>query len=737
MTGLRFLVTGALLGSACSPALAQQAGNGQAGNGQAGNGQAGNGQAGNGPAVDDDGDEGQILVTGLRSVTRDKLAEDAIKAPQSISIVGHQLMEHQATSRLEDALKNVPGITLNAGEGAARGDTVNLRGFPAYNDIFLDGVRDAAVYTRDSFNLETLEVLKGPSAVLFGRGSTGGAINQVSKAPTLAPLWSATVVGGTNSLIRATADVDQPIGKDAAIRINAMGEHSQVTDRDQVRNRRWGIAPSLSLGLGGRDTLTIEYLHQEQNDVPDVGIPIINGRPATVARNLDYGLVSDHFQANVNVATARYRHEFSSAVSISNTLRYADYTDTDVFNAPNFAYANSSGAPTAATPLAAVLVGRDSPSSIGHRTNLINQTDVVANFATGPVSHTLVAGLEFGREHDDTVRLVNPFGTAGETAATALLDPDPFEASVAQPGRTRAVTTAWSTAGYVIDTAHIGSKVDIIGGVRYDRFSAHYRPAALVSGVSPASLVPLDHVDTIWSPRASLVFKPTDHARFYASYGTSFDPSAEALSLSSKTANLSPVLAKSYEVGAKFDMLRGRLVATAALFRTQIDNAQVTDPDHPTQIVLAGNQRVDGLELGLSGHLTRKWEITAGYTHLNGKTLASSNAATVGKHLANVAPDAVNLWTEYEFSDQFELGIGGNYLGRRYADFAQSAALPGYVTVDAMAAWIVSRHFTVRVNVTNLFDKLAWANSYYASANENHVIPAPGRTALMTAMVKF
>lgn len=720
MSGLRVLVTGALLAGACSPALAQQSGNAPAG-----------GDDGN------DGNDGNIVVTGLRSVTRDKLSEDAAKAPQSISIVGQELMEHQATSRLEDALKNVPGITLNAGEGAARGDTVNLRGFPAYNDIFLDGIRDAAAYTRDSFNLETLEVLKGPSALLFGRGSTGGAINQVSKAPTLAPLWSATVVGGTNSMIRATADVDHPIGKDAAIRINAMGEHSQVTDRDQVRNRRWGIAPSLSVGIGGPDTLTIEYLHQEQNDVPDVGIPIINGRPADVPRNLDYGLASDRFQATVNVATARYRHEFSGAVSISNTLRYADYTDVDVFNAPNFGYFNSPGAPTAATPLASVLVGRDSPSSTGHRTDLINQTDLTANFTTGPVTHTLVAGLEFGREHDDTVRLVNPFGTASETPATPLLDPDPFEATVAQVGRTRAVTTAYSSAGYVIDTVHIGNTFDVIGGVRYDRFSAHYRPTALVSGVSASSLVPLDHVDKIWSPRASLVYKPTDHARFYASYGTSFDPSAEALSLNSKTANLAPVIARSYEVGAKFDWFHGRLVGTAALFRTQIDNAQVTDPDHPTQIMLAGNERVDGLELGLNGHLTSKWEITAGYTHLNGKTLASSNAATVGKKLANVAPDAINLWTEYEFSEHFELGVGGNYLGRRYADFAQTATLPGYVTVDAMAAWTVNRQLTLRVNVTNLFDKLAWLNSYYSSATENHVIPAPGRTALFTAGVKF
>ena len=722
MRAVRLLATGTLLGGTLAPAmaLAQHA-------------------QGNRP-IDDDGDDDtptQIVVTGVRSLTSDKIPEGAAHAPQSITVISHKTLEQQATSRLQDALKNVPGITLNAGEGSARGDSVNLRGFPAYNDFFLDGIRDAAIYSRDSFNTETIEVFKGPSAILFGRGSTGGAINQVSKAPTLAPIYAATVVGGTNSEIRATADIDQPLSDNAAIRINAMGENSGVAERDLVHNRRWGVAPSLSVGIGGPDTLTVEYLHQEQNDTPDVGIPFINGLPAPVPRSADYGLSTDRFQATVNVATAHYQHKFSDAVKISDTLRYGDYRDFDRFNAPNFGYSGSPGAPGLDTPLDQVLVGRDSPSSSDHRTNLTNQTDLTANFTTGPISHTLVAGTEFSREQDNTVRYVNPFGKPGETPATSLLDPDPHEASPVEPGKTLGITTAYETGAYLIDTVHIGQMFDVSGGVRYDRFSAHYRPTALISGVSPASLIPLDHVDNVWSPRASVVFKPNEHMRLYASYGTSFDPSAEALSLNAKTANLGPVKATSYEVGAKVDLLGGRLVSTVAIFRTQIDNAQVTDPDHPTQLVLAGNQRVDGVELGLTGHLTRKWEITAGYTYLDGKTVASTTTATVGKQLANVAHNAFNLWTEYEFSDQFELGVGGNYLGRRYADFAQQAIMPSYVLVDTMAAWNPTKRLTLRVNVNNLFNKLAWQNSYYSTAAENHVIPVPGRTALFTAAIRY
>jgi catecholate siderophore receptor len=715
---IRFLMSGILLGGALVPSIASAQ------------------QPAEDAANTTDANASPIIVTGVRSLTVDKIPEGIAHAPQSITVISHELLEHQATSRVQDALKNVPGITFNAGEGGARGDTVNLRGFPAFNDFFLDGIRDAAIYSRDSFNLESIEVLKGPSAVLFGRGSTGGVVNQVSKAPTRTPLYATTLVGGTNNEVRATADIDQPIGSNAAIRINAMGEHSEVADRDLVRNRRWGIAPSISVGIGGPDTLTIEYLHQEENDIPDVGIPFVNGRPANVSRNFDYGLATDRFKSNVDIATGRYRHEFSNAISISNTLRYADYHYFDRFNGPNFGYVGGN-APGPTTPLDQILVGRDTPSSSGHRTNLTNQTDVTANFVTGPISHTLIAGAEFGRERDNTIRYVNPFGAAGETPATPLLAPNPYEISQIEPGKSRAVTTAFSEAAYIIDTVHLGQLFDLTGGVRFDRFAAHYRPQALVAGVSAASLVPLDHVDNVWSPRASIVFNPSAHQRIYFSYGTSFDPSAEALSLNAKTANLGPVKAKSFELGAKADWLGGRIATTAALFRTEIDNAQVTDPDHPTALVLAGNQRVDGVELGVTGHLTDKWEITAGYTYLDGKTLASTNQATVGKRLANTARNAVNLWTEYEFTEHFELGFGGNYLGKRYSDFAEQAVLPSYVIVDAMGAWSANGHLTLRVNVNNLFNKLAWQNSYYASAEENHVIPAPGRTALFTAAIKY
>jgi catecholate siderophore receptor len=692
------------------------------------------------PPPDGDAATDQILVTGVRSLTSDKIPDGTFNAAQTIDVISRQVLDQQATSRLQDALRNVPGITLNAGEGAARGDTVNLRGFPAFNDFFLDGIRDAAVYTRDSFDLESIEVLKGPSAVLFGRGSTGGAINQVSKAPTLAPLYSATLVGGTNDEIRGTADVDVPISENAAVRLNAMGERSKVVDRDEVFNHRWGIAPTIAVGIGGPDTLTASFLHQEENGRPDTGIPFVDGRPAKVPRSNFYGLKSDRATADVNVGTLRYRHAFSADLAIASTTRYASYDYLNRVNSANFGYDESPGAPTPGTPLADILTGRDAPSAQGHRTNFTNQTDLTAHFATGPVSHTLVAGAEFGRERDHVIRFVNPFGAPGETPPTSLLDPDADVFAPLGDPETRIVTTAYSAAAYLNDTVHIGSHLDVTGGVRYDRFSAHYRPTELIPGDpgdDETASVPLDRVDHVVSPRAAIVYKPTDHARIYFSYGTSFDPSAEALSLNVASADLGPVKAKSFEFGTKLDWMGGRLTTTAAIFRTQINNAQITDPDHPERLVLAGNDRVQGVELGITGHLTARWEIVAGYAYLDSKTRSSSDPTTVGKQLANVARNAVNLWTEYYVTDKIEIGGGGNYLGKRYADFAEQAALPSYTLFYAMAAYTPNEHLTLRVNANNLFNKLAYQGSYYADDEENHVIPAAGRTVLFTAAFRY
>lgn len=670
----------------------------------------------------------QVTVHGIRSLLDDKLPADQLDTPQSLTVVTDKLMAEQANTRLEDALKNVPGITLNAGEGAARGDTVNLRGFSAFNDFFLDGIRDAAVYTRDSFDLQSVEVIKGPSATLFGRGSTGGAINQVSKAPFLQATDVVTANVATNSLYRMTADINQPIADTSAIRVNLMGESSAVAGRDFVHNRRWGAAPAVSFGIGMPDTLTLAYLHQQENNVPDTGIPFVNERPAPVPRESYFGLTSNSVTTHDDIFTARYKHEFSSDWMVANTLRYAHYEFSYLDDMPNF----GNNAPTAATPLDAILVGRDQPSSTGVQSNLTGQLDLTGRFTTGFIEHAVTAGFEWARQTLDLHRLVNPFNSNNNwIPKTPLLNPDPYEAMPVEGVSSVQDTVAHSTSLYLTDTLALGPYFDLIAGARYDKFSADYDQLTVASG---ARLL-LNHTDRLGSPRAALLFKPTPMRTYYFSFGTSFDPSAEALSLTTKTADLGPVKGRTYEVGAKESLLDGQLLVTGALFHTVVDNAQTNDPENPTLTVLNGNQRVNGFETSVSGYLTRRLEIFGGYTYLDGKTLAAGTPAFVGQPLQNVAKNALNLWTEYELSEQWEAGIGGNWLDRRYADFAGKVILPGYVVWNAMVSYKVSANVTLQLNGFNLFNRLYFDAPYYTGAAENHVLPAPGRSGMLSLRV--
>jgi len=674
---------------------------------------------------DDDGKVSQVTIHGVRSLLDDKLPGDQLDVPQSLTVVSEKLMTEQASTRLEDALKNVPGITLNAGEGAARGDTVNLRGFSAFNDFFLDGIRDAAVYTRDSFNLQSVEVVKGPSATLFGRGSTGGAINQVTKAPFLDPVAVVTANLGTNSLYRMTADINQPIATTSAIRVNLMGESSDVADRDFVHNRRWGFAPSASFGIGTPDTLTLAYLHQQENNVPDTGIPFVGGRPAPIPRENYYGLASNSTTAHDDIATARYTHDFNSNLMVADTLRYAHYEFSWIADMPNF----GRHVPLLTTALEEALVGRDQPASTGIQSNLTGQLDLTGRFETGFVKHTVVAGFEWSRQTLDLNRLVNPFNSNNNwVPETSLLNPNPYETPPVEGVSSEQDTIAHATSFYLTDTLSLGQYFDLIAGARYDKFSADYKQLSVSSG----ALLLLDHTDRLGSPHAALIFKPTALQTYYASFGTSFDPSAEALSLTTKTANLGPVKGKTYEVGTKDQLLDGRLLFTGALFHTVVDNAQTNDPENPAITVLNGDQRVNGLETQVSGYLTRHLEVTAGYTYLDGKTLSSGTSAYVGKPLQNVAKNGLNLWTEYEFTEQLEAGIGGNWLDRRYADFGGTTSVPGYVVWNAMVSYKVTQDLSLQLNGINLFNRLYWDAPYYTSPAENHVIPGAGRSGILS-----
>jgi len=676
------------------------------------------------PAPDEAPDKSDIVVTGSPSISA--FTATLQNTPQNVNVIPQQLLTDQAVNSVQDALKNVPGITLNAGEGGTHGDNINLRGFAASDDFFLDGLRDTGFYTRDSFNAEAIEVYKGPASTLFGRGSTGGVVNQVSKTPKLGDFVRATMSGGSNSEIRGTADVNYQFMDDAAVRINGMGMKADVTGRDFVKNRRWAIAPSVSFGIGGPTTFTLEYLHQQQNDIPDYGIPFAFGKPVPVPRGTYYGLPSDdRARTDVNVVTALFKTEFNDHLWFTDTARYGNY----FFDSRETAAHYGTAAPLPGTPLSTVLTFRDRPSVQGTVKTLMNDANLHWKFDVGPISNHLVIGWEMDREESDLTRFANQLS---QIPGTPILNPDPFEPF---PGHQTQVTQRPDTvtktiSGLVQDTIDIGSHFEATAGVRVDRFHATFE--------EPITAQHFAHTDTIASPRVALIYKPSGALSLYAAYGTSYDPSAENLSLTAKTASLKPEKDHTFEVGAKGKILDGRLSLQAAVFETRMENARVGDPTNPANPqILAGEERVRGFEADAVGHLTDELEIVAGYTHLASRTVKSTDAASVGAPLLNVAPNQANLWLEYEFDRAIEVAGGANYLGRRAADVDDTAHVPSYVTFDAMASYQLNRHVRLQLNGYNLANKYYFTNSYFSSPLENHVVPGAGRSVLGTVSLTY
>jgi catecholate siderophore receptor len=699
-----------------------------------------------------------VNVTAQRS-SLDTMTAKIQDTPQSINIVPLEVMQQQGVATLQDALRNVPGITLNAGEGGTHGDLVNLRGFSAGDDYFMDGLRDTGIYDRDSFDYESVEVYKGPASTLFGRGSTGGVINQVLKSPQLYPIANFQLTAGTNNEGRATGDINYVLGDTSALRVNFMGQISDVEGRPYVRNQRWGIAPAIAFGIDTDTTVSLKYLHQQEDNLPDYGIPFVFGKPAPVSRDTFYGLpADDKFASHVDVLTGRVEHKINNWLTVSDTARYGRYSFDSRQTAAIYGDANCyttapyTGAPVCTgaasdepvttynplfpvegTPLDQIDVLRDRPSSTGVIRTAMNNLNFNAEFSTGFLKHSLVVGGEYDRETAALVRFNNQDTTI---IPVPLLDPDPQEAF---PGHQTSIrqkphTQTNTLSGYIIDTIDIGDQWSVVGGVRFDRFHAKFDQNF------GATTQHFKHTDNVASPRVAVVYKPMDNTSVYVSYGTSYNPSAENLSLAASNKDLDPEKDRTYEVGAKATVLDGLLGLTAAAFDTKMTNARITDPVVPSLQTLAGELHVKGVEFGAQGHITENWEIVAGYTYLDPSSVGLVAAGVKGP-IPNTAHNQANLWTVYDFNSGWKIGAGLNYIGERNAGIDNAtvpgsvitAHAPGYTTLDAMIGWQVNDHLSFQLNGYNLTDKYYFATSYFTRPGENHVVPGPGRTVLLTA----
>jgi catecholate siderophore receptor len=645
--------------------------------------------------------------------------------PQSITIVPRKILEERASTTLRDALRNVTGIGIAAGEGGgAQGDNFTLRGFNARNDMYLDGVRDQGTYFRDTFNLESVEVLKGPASIYFGRGSTGGIINQVSKTPSLDSFYEGTFGAGSGLYFRGTADINQPLSPTISLRVNAMAHRADIVDRDVVEASRQGFAPTLTLGLGTPTQLTFGYLFQHEDNIPDYGFPFFHGSPVRVDRDTCYGLTKDDYEKTyANVGTVSLNHRFSDALNLRSAFRFSNVRrDLDV-SIPQTICA----APANCGPGARITgVNRSRPERHTKESIADSQTDLTARFDTFSFKHTLSSGVELSWEQFDNLR----YASAGP--ATTLINPNHHQSQNAKTLNVKAVTTANGYGIYAADQIALHQYFDLIGGVRWDYFGAdqdNKRPGQ----------VDFDSLDKLWSYRGGLVFHPTPQQSYYFSYATAFNPSAEGLVLAANNQSTPPEKNEIFEIGSKFQLLGGALTLQGALFQIDKTNARTNDPATGIQVV-DGKQRSRGIELGAAGRVLTGWNVFAGFTYLDAKIVKSNDVQTVegvtyplkGKVPQNVPKYSASLWTTYDFLDRWQIGGGPSYVASRFANNSNANEVAGYVRWDATLAYNITEKIQARFNVQNFTNK-----HFIESVHPSHVVPGAGMTFIATTSFRF
>ncbi|MCI0733023.1 MAG: TonB-dependent siderophore receptor [Methylococcaceae bacterium] len=647
--------------------------------------------------------------------------------PQSISVVKEDLVKSQNAFNLRDALKNVSGLTIAAGEGGRTGDSITLRGFTANSDTYLDGAKENGQYFRDTFFLDRVEVLKGSSSVLFGRGSTGGVINSIARKPVLGESFAiADFTFGNYDFKRTTLDAGTSFDNQFGIRLNGLYQDAD-SFRDYNFTNRWGVAPSLQWAITPDSALTLHLLHQEEDSVFDYGLPMFRGKPADASVSNFYGFIDDRLQTfDTTIATAIFNQRFSRDSSMRNIFRYGDYHRQ--YRTLLFGDITDTGITSTVERTQAL---RESPQQ-----NFFNQTDFSFTRPFFGFSNTLLFGVEIGWENF-------AFRSKNSTNVPSISIFDPVSAATVGPGRANDFsgrlnsdrsTSTQTVAGYVLDQFEITPQWKLLAGTRYDFFAAKQDDRLNDSN-------DLENTARIFNPRAALLWQPADWQSYYFSWGTSFNPSAETFNLSTATANLDPERNQNFEIGAKLDFFDGRLSATGALFRLEKTNARTTDPNDPNLNILAGEQRTDGFELGLFGELLPDWNVSATYAFLDADVVKSNTVQTgtvsgdrislQGKKPINVPKNSGVVWTTYNITPEWEIGGGVFFSSSRFTDSANEVTLPGYARVDATLAYH-HRYFDVQANVFNLLDK-----EYFESGQSRTALPGVPVSGQITLRIKY
>ncbi|MEP9378694.1 TonB-dependent siderophore receptor [Aquabacter sp. CN5-332] len=702
--------------------------------------------------------------------------------PQQVEVVTHEMIQQQQTTTMEQALRNISGITFSAGEAGQQGDSPIIRGFSGRGDIFRDGIRDTGWYTRDMFDIEAVDVFLGPSSFAFGRGSTGGVINLVSKLPKDANFATADVTGYTSQGLRTTLDANGQVNDKVSARINAMVQSVDTADRDNITASRWGIAPSVSVKLDDRTKMTASYYYQHEDGVPDYGInylpaPTLSTSPGTfgqrvggyygngaptppvpVPRNTWYGVLNgplnDQVITDTSIATLQFEREINDFVTVTNGTRYVvsdrmarPAAPRSVGDAGNTVFPSPLPSVDVGYSVAQMTVGQQRYQIQTDNTQLNNLTDMVAKFKWGTFEHTLNAGIELDNETRSQQR-VNFCNQASPLCRVSLINPSNSSPNNGVGGFPSYFPSSNSTdmadvALYAADQIKLNQYWQIMGGFRWDNATTDYNALTVTNNgpaTSTASAQTLSSSDLMLNYKVGVVFSPVETVNLYVTYGTSSNPSSEFGVLDTGTVTLAPVSNTTAEAGFKAQLLDNHFVVSGSLFQTIQTNTRVpTDPSSSLPpMVLGGEQEVQGLSLSAAGALTAQWNLSASYTYMESEILSAGPAptlaslVTVGKQLPNTPNNSLSVWTSYALTPQLTLGAGAVYNSSAYVNTTNTSYVPSYWTFDAMASYQFNDHFQVQLNVYNLTDEYYIAQYFGGSA-----VPAAGRYATLTARATF
>ena len=638
----------------------------------------------------------QIAATRTATKTPTPLRD----VPQSITVVTQAVIKDQMMTSVGDVMRYVPGITVHQGENNR--DQVIIRGNSSSADFFVDGVRDDVQYYRDLYNLDRIEALKGPNAMMFGRGGAGGVVNRVSKAAGPRPVRELAFQGGTYGHKRLTAGVNQPIGDKVALRLDAMFQDSG-SFRDSVGLSRQGVTPTITISPSDRTTLTLRYEHLRDSRTADRGITSFQGRPADVAVSTFFGNPNaSYVDSLVHIASTTLEH-LVGALTLRNHTHVAHYDRSYQNFVPGAATANK-----AQVTLTAYNNATD-------RTNVFNQTDATIVVPTGRVRHRLLAGAEFGRQQTDNLRNTGYFHNTATSlvvpySSPTIATPITFRQSATDADNHVTATVA---AAYAQDHVELSRYLQAVVGLRVDQFHLTYR--------NHRNGDTLARPDTLVSPRLGVVFKPTPAVSVYSSVSTSYLPSAgdQFSALSTITEQVKPEQIRNYEVGAKWEAPSG-LSVTTAVYRLNRSNTRSTDPVDPARILQTGSQQTNGYELGVNGRVAPRWNLAGGYAYQHAFVTSATTAAAAGAIVGQVPHHTLSLWNNYQVHSRIGAGLGVLYRSDMFASIDNTVVLPGYTRVDAAVFVSLTRQLRLQGNVENLFD-----TRYYVNADGNTNI-SPG-----------